>query len=1678
MPIPTRKNPFAYTRQKLIAQKTLMKRTLAFIAAVALMMPVMSLSVLSKNLNGARAKNNYTLTSSGNSSSSNNPNAPLVVPMITATKTDQLLIDNDADNAADTGDTLKYTVTITNSGSMDALGVMFNDTVDANTTLDGGSIRTTPLAINDSYTASGNIRISIGAGGGVLANDTDPDGGSLTASAGATSTSGGNVTMNANGSFTYNPPAGFEGTDTFNYTITDADGNTDTATASINVSGMIWFVDNTAGAGGDGRLTSPYNCLAGAGCFSPAAPDDPGDNIFLYEGSGSYNGGLTLLANQRLIGQGAGQSLSTITGITPPAGSDALPTTAIGMSPTIVSATNGVNVGTNNLIRGLDIGNTSGTGISGSGFVLLTVREVEVSGTGQSLSLSNGALDTFFTALSSTNSGSTGVTLSSVSGTLSSGQTDASNPTGVGLQVSNSSANLDFGATTVGGSGGTGVSLLSNSGDITFAALNIMPDAGQRGLFASLNSTGTITSTSGTINTPNATAVEISGTSPANRTDLNLTLTSVSSDNTTSGIVLSSTSGTFTVTGTGVAGSGGTIQNITNRGASFIDANGISLSDMNFTSVGTVNGDNPAIAASTCGSLVTGTNTGCNAGIHMVNVVVAAFDQIVMNNDSDPTAGVTSSGQQGINGNNVSNFSLSNSQVINFGNETRENGIQFKGLFGASSVSGTVLSGNEADQMLVHNSNGTLTSLTISNSQFVNSVSPNGNNGFTFSGESTANMSVIVQNSAFSNNSSDGFFATATGTAVMSSNISGSTFQLNGNTAMTVVSAAAANTTYNISNNPVITGSAGNAININLAALSTGTLQGTIASNIIGTSGVPNSGSSGAGGTSGMNIISNGSGTLTTAITNNAIHGINSGSGINLQARDGNNSLNATITGNIINTNSPTAANGILINSGAVTADAVSVCADISGNNITDNVNDEIRVRKRSNTSSFRLPGFAGLGTSTAQVNAFLAGQNTLNGGTVSSTITGASGFTGGAPCAAPSARIMERGGAKQYQARRASNAAPRKVAAISQSKQKNASPLAAMKSFLHHSAVKTGKTKVENTKQKLSASTAPRAAAATVVGSVNLNIGTLPAGKSITITFNVQINNSVPSGTTQVSNQGVVSGSNFIDVLTDDPTVGGTADPTVTPIQATAPPDITCPAPITVTADFGSCSKSVSFNVTATGSPAPTIDCKIGATSITSPHTFNVGTTTVTCTASNGIPPDDSCSFTVTVVDPDAPVITLNGANPMTVECHTAFTDPGATANDLCAGSVPVTVTGTVDADTPGTYTLTYSATDGTNTATATRTVNVVDTAAPVITLNGANPMTVECHTAFTDPGATANDACDGSVPVTASGAVNVNVPGTYTITYTATDGTNSATATRTVNVVDTTPPVITVNGANPATVECHTSYTDAGATATDSCAGSISVTSSGTVNVNVPGTYTITYTANDGYNTATATRTVNVVDTIAPVITLNGANPMTVECHTSFTDPGATATDSCAGSVPVSSASNVNPNVPGTYTITYTANDGYNTSTKTRTVIVVDTGLPVINLTGASIELWSPNHKYTTINLTQLVASASDGCDGTIDINDVVISKVTSDELENSSGDGNTLNDIVIAANCKSVQLRAERDGGGNGRVYTIHFRVKDAQGNVATATAQVKVPKSQGNNGGAIDSGVKYTVNGTCP
>jgi uncharacterized repeat protein (TIGR01451 family) len=329
------------------------------------------------------------------------------------------------------------------------------------------------------------------------------------------------------------------------------------------------------------------------------------------------------------------------------------------------------------------------------------------------------------------------------------------------------------------------------------------------------------------------------------------------------------------------------------------------------------------------------------------------------------------------------------------------------------------------------------------------------------------------------------------------------------------------------------------------------------------------------------------------------------------------------------------------------------------------------------------------------------------------------------------------------------------------------------------------------------------------------------------------------------------------------------------------------------------------------------------------------------------------------------------------------------------------------------------------------------------------------------------------------------------------------SATCTQTVMVNDVTPPVI---GATSSTVSadanCQAAIPDYSSTVTDNCACGSSDTSDACqghphiVYTQTPaagtlvglGPHNVHIEATDGSsnnNGATKDVTFTVNDTTAPVITCPSnisavpTEPGTCAAHVT---PGtATATDNC-DSTPTITASRsdgrpLTDTYPkGTTTITWTAtDDAGNHSSCDQTITVVDNEPPVIVFNGQTPSMWPPNHKYQTFGVTNFVTSVTDNCDS-IGVGSVYITKVTSDEIENGNGDGNTMNDIVIAADCKSVQLRSEREGNSNGRVYTIFFSVADSSGNIGTGTAKVVVRHNPGET--AVDSGPHYTVMSSCP
>ncbi|MCP4272558.1 MAG: DUF5011 domain-containing protein [Gammaproteobacteria bacterium] len=247
---------------------------------------------------------------------------------------------------------------------------------------------------------------------------------------------------------------------------------------------------------------------------------------------------------------------------------------------------------------------------------------------------------------------------------------------------------------------------------------------------------------------------------------------------------------------------------------------------------------------------------------------------------------------------------------------------------------------------------------------------------------------------------------------------------------------------------------------------------------------------------------------------------------------------------------------------------------------------------------------------------------------------------------------------------------------------------------------------------------------------------------------------------------------------------------------------------------------------------------------------------------------------------------------------------------------------------------------------------VDPVDSTVPVITLTGANPQTIETGSDYTELGATATDNVDGNITANItidSSAVDTATIGSYSVTYNVSDAAGNAavTQTRTVDVVaDATPPVITLTGDNPQTIEVGAAYTELNATAADNIDGDISgsiVIDASTVDTNTVANYSVTYDVSDtaGNAATTETRTVNVVDTTVPVITLTGDNPQNIDIDSVYTELGATASDNYDGNISaniVIDETAVDTSTEGSYNVTYNVADaaGNNAVQVTRTVNV----------------------------------------------------------------------------------------------------------------------------------------------
>ena len=342
--------------------------------------------------------------------------------------------------------------------------------------------------------------------------------------------------------------------------------------------------------------------------------------------------------------------------------------------------------------------------------------------------------------------------------------------------------------------------------------------------------------------------------------------------------------------------------------------------------------------------------------------------------------------------------------------------------------------------------------------------------------------------------------------------------------------------------------------------------------------------------------------------------------------------------------------------------------------------------------------------------------------------------------------------------------------------------------------------------------------------------------------------------------------------------------------------------------------------------------------------------------------------------VDQLGPKLTLNGQDTVRVEVFNTYVEQGATALDNTGKDISNLVVRTTDpkTDVLGIYPLTYKVTDAFGfTATKVRTVIVMDTIKPVISsLTGKDTIRYQVGTPYTEQ-VTATDNYWNPLTATRTGSINVNVMGAYTLLYNVTDGSgNQAIPYRlVVKIDDLIPPVLTLNGDLEMTVDVNTVFVDPGYDYSDNYYphNNITVTktpSNGPVMTTL-NTTNIDYMACDpSGNCTSATRTVHVVDEIAPVITLIGLDPYLLARYQKYVDQGVTITDNYYTETQltpfmVMDASKLRNDVPGIYYVTFNVTDPSHNIAKQlrRTVIVQDMFLGVNNLDGAEQMKIYPN-------------------------------------------------------------------------------------------------------------------------
>jgi hypothetical protein len=696
---------------------------------------------------------------------------------------------------------------------------------------------------------------------------------------------------------------------------------------------------------------------------------------------------------------------------------------------------------------------------------------------------------------------------------------------------------------------GTGINLATNTG-------------------ATINFTGGISLTT----TTNA-AFTATGGGTVNATQNNTSI--VNTLTTTTGTALN-------VANTNIGASGLTFRSITSNGAT----NGIILN-----TTGAAGGLTVAGNGGTCTSVASctgGTIQSANVGVSLASTTSVSITRMFILNTQ----------RSGIKGSNtVNNFSFTNGRIENSGTSllagSQDANIAFNDQSGTeNNVSGVVtITGNTLLNAFYHgvdifNFAGTISDAQISDNVITSSTAVGNSlgSGIRFVAFGSAGATANITKATLNNNTINNFPsnvglqvqcgnantsgtapATICGTNGSATNIIhitnnkinvpglGSTVKT-GNEGMIALVNGRGQGNFNISSNNI---QQNLGTSLSHSAFGLATVTSTINSNTIVANNINAAQGIGVG-----TSVTAGFGTntpvMTTSINSNNISQVD-GNGILAVARDnGNGMLNVTIKNNTVAAPLTGVRQGIRIDAGNSTGDN-DVCLDISGNTSAPSVGQPaalgIGLRKQGTSTTVNAFGIEGMAaTATPGIETFVNGQNPAGGGTL--LISATSGFSNcsSAPTFAddvivPAYRDAETP-ASVPPVVNTSAVAQTKAAAQSEFAPvlQNAPGLVSLpQSATAQKAAKLSDSSVsKETDKEVSKSKTPDIQP--LVSTFPISIGTLAPGDSVTIVFSVMVNPSIPNNVTTVSNQGTFSG-NFGTKLTDDPSVGGASDPTVTDI-------------------------------------------------------------------------------------------------------------------------------------------------------------------------------------------------------------------------------------------------------------------------------------------------------------------------------------------------------------------------------------------------------------------------------------------------------------------------------------------------------------------------------------------------